>query len=149
MVIRTLVECVSKNGNLLLNVGPDAKGRIPAASREILKEVGRWMADNGDSVYGCGAASLDKPEWGRFTRKGNILYAHLLDAQVGGLCLPGMAGKVERLRLLGDGSEIRLTKHWNLQQYPEHAFFFLNPATGDNYPLPDPADTVVEVTLRE
>ena len=58
MVIRMLVECVSKNGNLLLNVGPDAKGRIPCASAEILETVGHWLDDNGESIYGCGAAGM-------------------------------------------------------------------------------------------
>ena len=149
MVIRMLVECVSKNGNLLLNVGPDAKGRIPRASVEILEEVGRWMNDNGNSVYGCGISSFDKPEWGRFTQKGNLLYAHIHESQAGGLCLPGMAGKIEKLRLLSDRSEIRPANHWNLQQYPEHVFFFLNPDSCDNYPLPDPADTVVEISLKQ
>jgi alpha-L-fucosidase len=149
MVVRMLIECVSKNGNLLLNVGPDAKGRIPTASVEILEEVGRWMADNGSSVYSCGMAAFGKPEWGRFTQRGNLLYAHIYESQVGGLCLPGMAEKIEKVRLLCDGSEIQLVKHWNLEQYPEHAFFFLNPDTSDNYPLPDPADTVVEIVLKK
>jgi alpha-L-fucosidase len=148
MVVRMLVECVSKNGNLILNVGPDVKGRIPSASVEILEEVGRWMADNGNSIYGCGIAAFDKPEWGRFTQKGNLLYAHIYESQAGGLCLPDMAGKIEKLRLVCDGSEIQLTHFWNLQQYPEHAFFFLNPNSNDNYPLPDPVDTVVEITLK-
>ncbi|MDR0635962.1 MAG: alpha-L-fucosidase [Treponema sp.] len=147
MVIRMLVECVSKNGNLLLNVGPDAKGRIPRASVEILETVGRWLDDNGESIYGCGAADLAKPEWGRFTRKGDTLYAHIYEAQAGGLCLPNLAGKIEKLRLLADGSEIQIAKHWNLVEYPQHTFFFLNPWSSDNYPLPDPKDTVVEVDL--
>jgi alpha-L-fucosidase len=148
MVIRMLAECVSKNGNLLLNVGPDAKGRIPKASAEILEAVGRWMDDNGESIYGCGTAGLDKPEWGRFTRRGNTLYAHILESQAGGLCLPNMAGKIEKIRLLSDGSELPLAKHWNLTAYQDHAFFFLNNKTADNYPLPDPMDTVVEITLK-
>ncbi|GHV87966.1 alpha-L-fucosidase [Spirochaetia bacterium] len=149
MVVKMLVECVSKNGNLLLNVGPDAKGRIPHASVKILEEVGRWMSNNGEGIYGCGLSAFGKPEWGRFTQKGNRLYAHIYESQVGGLCLYGMAGKIEKLRLLADGSEVKLTNHWNLQQYPEHAFFFLNPESGDNYPLPDPVDTVVEITLKK
>jgi len=149
MVIRMLVECVSKNGNLLLNVGPDAKGRIPEPSVEVLEKVGRWMANNGDGIYGCGMASFDKPEWGRFTQKGDLLYAHVHESQAGGLCLTGMAGKIEKMRLLCDGSELRLGGHWNLGPYPEHAFFFLNHDTCDNYPLPDSACTVVEITLKD
>ena len=147
MVVRMLVECVSKNGNLLLNVGPDAKGKIPRASVEILESVGRWMADNGSSIYGCGISEFAKPEWGRFTQKGNVLYAHIFESQAGGLCLPNMKGKIEKLRLLSDGSEIHLVNHWNLESYPEHSYFFLCPGTADNYPLPDPIDTVVEITL--
>jgi alpha-L-fucosidase len=149
MVIRMLVECVSKNGNLLLNVGPDAKGRIPRASEEILEQVGRWMADNGESIYGCGSAGLDKPEWGRFTRKGNTLYAHIFEPQTGAICLPNLAGKTGGLRLLADGSEIQITHYWNLEEYQQHAYFFLNPQSADSYPLPDPIDTVVEVPLTE
>ncbi|GHU69524.1 alpha-L-fucosidase [Spirochaetia bacterium] len=148
MVIKMLVECVSKNGNLLLNVGPDAKGRIPQASVEILEEVGRWMADNNESIYGCGLASFDKPEWGRFTQKGNKLYAHIYEAQAGGVCLPNLAGKIEKLRLLADGSEILPANYWNLSEYAQHGYFFLNKNSSDNYPLPDPADTVVEVSLN-
>jgi alpha-L-fucosidase len=149
MVIRMLVECVSKNGNLLLNVGPDAKGRIPRPSVEILEAAGRWMDDNAGSIYGCGIANLDKPEWGRFTRRGNILYAHLYEPQAGGVCLPYLAGKIEKMRLLSDGSEIRPANHWNLAEYGQHAFFFLNPQSADNYPLPNPMDTVVEITLKQ
>jgi alpha-L-fucosidase len=148
MVVRMLTECVSKNGNLLLNVGPDAKGRIPRESAEILEQVGRWMDENGESIYCCGAADMEKPEWGRFTRKGNKLYAHVLEAQAGGICLPNMAGKIEKIRLLSDRSEIKQANYWNLAEYPEHAFFFLNPMSSDSYPLRDPIDTVVEITLK-
>jgi alpha-L-fucosidase len=115
---------------------------------EILEEVGRWMADNGESIYGCGMAHYDKPEWGRFTQKGKKLYAHVLEAQAGGICLPNLAGAVEKLRLLRDGSEIKIADYWNLTEYPEHAFFFINRQSFDNYPLPDEKDTVVEVTIK-
>ena len=74
-VVRALVECVSKGGNLLLNVGPTARGEIPWESVEILESVGEWMQANGESIYGCGSAGIDKPEWGRWTRKENRLYA--------------------------------------------------------------------------
>jgi alpha-L-fucosidase len=149
LVIRMLVECVSKNGNLLLNIGPDARGRIPGASVKILEAVGDWMTDNGESIYGCTAAGMPKPEWGRFTAKGNKLYAHIFEAQAGGICLPNMAGKVEKLRRLADGSEIKPADYWNLAEYKQHAFFFLNRASWDNYPLPDERDTVVEITLKK
>jgi hypothetical protein len=58
-----------------------------------------------------------------------------------------MAGKIKKLRRLADGSEIKLADYWNLAEYKEHAIFFLNGTSFDNYPLPCPADTVVEISL--
>lgn len=74
MVVHMLVECVSKGGNLLLNVGPNARGEIPEESVAILKEVGAWMKKNKKSIYGCGYAELPKPEWGRYTRRGGTCF---------------------------------------------------------------------------
>ncbi|MDE6817403.1 MAG: alpha-L-fucosidase, partial [Lachnospiraceae bacterium] len=81
-VIHMLVECVSKGGNMLINVGPNAKGDIPGESVRILREVGQWMRVNSDSIYGCGKSSRPKPEWGRYTQNGSILYAHIYDLSV-------------------------------------------------------------------
>ncbi len=65
--IRQLVECVSKGGNYLLNVGPDAKGNFPPEARRTLREMGEWMRLNGESIYGCGPAGMEKPEYGRWS----------------------------------------------------------------------------------
>ncbi|WP_188881476.1 alpha-L-fucosidase [Alicyclobacillus cellulosilyticus] len=143
-VVRALVECVSKGGNLLLNVGPNAKGEIPQPSLEILSEVGRWMRANGESIYGCGRADLPKPEWGRYTQKGNRLYAHVFDRPIGPVNFRGLAGKVKRARLLADGSELRLERPWNATEYADDAFVTL-PGAG----LPDEIDTVIELELVE
>ena len=52
-VICTLVDVVSKGGNLLLNIGPKADGTIPAGDRKILEELGAWMAVNGEAINGA------------------------------------------------------------------------------------------------
>jgi len=149
MVIRMLVECVSKNGNLLLNIGPDSKGRIPEASVKILEEAGCWMKKNSQSIYGCGKADFPKPEWGRYTQNGKKLYAHIFEPQAGAISLMNMDGRLEKARLLSDGSEVRIPeKVWNLSEYKEHEFLYLKPGHGNNYPLPDKIDTVVEITLK-
>jgi len=62
--IRTLVECVSKNGNLLLNVGPDAKGEMTRESLDVLTEVGEWLRLNGDSIYDCASPISPSPNGG-------------------------------------------------------------------------------------
>ena len=144
-----LVECVSKGGNLILNVGPDAKGNIPAESVAVLEEVGTWMQKNFASIYGCGYTGLEKPEWGRFTGKGNKIYAHVMEEQAGAICLPNMAGQIASMRLLSDGSEVKESFLWNLKEYAQHAYFFFDPMATDCYPLPDERDTVVEISLKE
>ena len=146
MLIRKLVECVSKGGNLLLNVGPDASGRFPRQSLEILAEIGRWMDRNGGSIYGCGPSGLEKPEYGRFTRKGNTLYIHLFENTVGPVPLPGVkTDQILRIRRLADGSEVPLSGNWVHSDYPELAFADLGP----DPVLPDGTDTVLEVRLRD
>ncbi|WP_371263817.1 alpha-L-fucosidase [Paenibacillus sp. UNC496MF] len=148
-VIRKLVECVSKNGNLLLNVGPDAKGEIPQPSLDVLEEVGRWMRRNGDSIYGCGPADLPKPEWGRYTQNGDKLYAHLFEESIGPVNLAGLAGRIKQARLLADGSEVFVARPWNAALYEQDAFFNFARPEHFTYPLPDERNTVVELTLAE
>ena len=53
-MIESLIDFVSKGGNLLLNVGPTGDGIIPAPSVERLTEIGDWMKVNGESIHGCG-----------------------------------------------------------------------------------------------
>lgn len=76
-LIRTLVECVSKNANYLLNIGPDADGRVPAASAARLRAMGRWLADNREAIYGAAPSPFAHDfSWGRITTKGRTLYLH-------------------------------------------------------------------------
>ena len=51
-MIHLLSDVVSKNGNLLLNVGPRADGRIPDAARDTLLQMGNWLTVNGEAIYG-------------------------------------------------------------------------------------------------
>lgn len=142
-VIRALVECVSKNGNLLLNVGPNARGQFPTESKAILREVGEWMRRNGASIYGCKKANWPKPEWGRYTQNGNKLYAHVFDRGIGPVNFRGLAGKVTKARLLSDRSEIRIQRPWNATEFVDDAFIEFGSAA-----LPDERDTVVELELQ-
>jgi len=148
LIIRKLVECVSKNGNLLLNVGPDANGEFPAESIYILEQIGKWMKYNLKSIYNCGKAGYPKPEWGYFTQNGKFLYAHIFDGNIGALPVKGINGKVKKARLLADGSEIKLLNAWNTRAYPDYAFINFGQNESHTYPLPDEIDTVVEFELE-
>ncbi len=144
-LIKKLVECVSKNGNLLLNVGPDARGNIPMESLQILSEIGAWMKKNGASIYGCGKAELPKPENGRITRKGNKLYYHIMEPAIGAVPLYGVCpAEIKKVRLLADGSERKIANNWIVNNYQDVAFVELSAAPF----LPDEVDTVVEVELK-
>ena len=142
-IIRVLVECVSKGGNLLLNVGPTAKGEIPKEQLNILNDIGNWMKPNGQSIYGCKSADLKKPEWGRYTQKGNTLYAHIYDRGIGPIRLEGLEGKIKKGRMLADCSEVEIGRPWYISDTPNDTFIILK-----SQRLPDDIDTVVALTLN-
>jgi alpha-L-fucosidase len=151
-VIRALVNCVSKGGNLLLNVGPDARGRIPVKSLNVLAEVGDWMKLNAASIYGCGPAPYPKPEWGRFTMKDNKLYAHITDSNIGQYYLMGMKGELSEGRLLHDGREVFIGPYWHGERSyinADDTFFNLGEPAQWTFQIPDSRDTVVEFDMAE
>jgi alpha-L-fucosidase len=151
-VVHALVNVVSKGGNLLLNVGPDAKGNIPGWSLDILSEVGGWMALNGESIYGCGPAPFDKPEWGRFTMKNNTLYAHITGSNIGQYYMKGMKGKISKGRMVRDGRQIFIGPYWHGKKSyinEDDIFFNLGNPPQWTFPLPDEIDTVVKFKLKE
>ena len=150
MIVRKLVECVSKDGNMIMNVGPDARGNIPPQSVAILQEIGRWMDLNGESVYGCGICSLPKPEWGRYTQKGDTIYAHVQETPLGALPLTGIAPEqLESVHYLANGSQVRPGYGWNTALYKDVSFVSFGQDPVFTYPLPDPVDTVLKIKLKK
>ena len=150
LLIRSLVNCVSKDGNMLLNIGPDARGNIPRESLERLADIGRWMRENGESIYGAGASGLPKPEYGRFTRKGNRLYVHVTEDMIGPVPVAGIKDKkIECIRLLRNGCELKQVSAFTTVNYPELVFIAMGDEPTFTYPMPDAADTVIEITFDE
>jgi alpha-L-fucosidase len=105
-LIRMLVDGVSKGGNMLLNVGPTARGELEPYAVEALSDLGRWMDANGRSVYGAGPASYTPPPDTRYTQRGDRLYLHLFAWPFQHVHLPGLGGKVRFAQFLHDGSEV-------------------------------------------
>lgn len=149
MLVRKLVECVSKGGNMILNVGPDAKGNIPRESVKILKEIGEWIEKNGESIYQCGISSLEKPDWGRYTQRGKTIYAHIYETPLGALPLYGVKPEqLDKVTYLADGSEVKRGEAWNTALYQDVAFVSFGENPVFTYPLPDKKDTVLKIELK-
>ncbi len=95
VLVRNLIDCASKGGNYLLNIGPTSEGLFPAPAVERLKEIGQWMKANSVSIYGTSASPFERLPWGRCTRKTNgnetTLYLHVFDWPADGkLLVPGL-----------------------------------------------------------
>ena len=117
----------------------------------ILKKVLHLLDENGDSIYGCGMSDVKYPDFGRYTQRGNKLYLHLYEKCNRPIRLCGLLDKIESIRLLRDGSEVKLLDpnsfHGPIyREYPGDAFFFMG---GRSEELPDPWDTVFEITLKD
>lgn len=148
-IIRKLIECTSKNGNLIVNISPTARGDVPREQVEILNQVGKWMYENAESIYGCGAAGLPKPEWGWFTRKGKRVFAHITESSTGAILLEGLGGKIRKARCLKDGSELLLSTPLMAQEYQSCAFLNFQRPEYFYYAIQDDTATVIELELTE
>jgi alpha-L-fucosidase len=100
-VVRLLCDVVSKGGNLLLNIGPDATGAVPEEAQQSLRGVGAWLAVHGEAIYGTTASPFSRLPFGRATLKGQQLYLLVFDWPTDGRLRVPMAGRVTGARLLG------------------------------------------------
>ena len=104
-----LVNTVSCGGNLLMNVGPTARGAFDKRAQQALNVYAEWMAVNSRSIYGCTMSPFQAPADCRFTQNGKRLYLHVFAWPFRHLHLDDMADKVDYAQLLHDGSEIAFT----------------------------------------
>ncbi len=118
-----LIESVSKGGNLLLNVGPTARGTFDYRAVDRLEAMGKWMKYNNRSIYNCTQAPDEFPKPDNclltFNPETNRLYVHLLDYPVKRLTLKGFGGKVKYAQFLHDASEIKFGKPRHNVTYQE------------------------------
>ncbi|MGJ8649404.1 MAG: alpha-L-fucosidase [Opitutaceae bacterium] len=102
-IVEFLALCAARGVNLLLNVGPDPKGNILSEETVRLQAAGKWMAVNGDSIYGTTASPVDYDFWwGAMTQKDQTIYLHVLEWKKEGIEFNGIVGKPSKVYFLAD-----------------------------------------------
>ena len=147
-LLEILAETVSKGGNLLLNVGPTARGEIDRPSQERLAQIADWMRYNSRSIYGCteAPAGITAPDRCILTYNPETkrLYIHLVDYPTGRLNID-FGDRVKFARFLHDGSEVRVeSKVRGTGKDAETVVSLLLPMI-----QPDVVNPVIEVALTD
>ncbi|MBD1383077.1 alpha-L-fucosidase [Metabacillus arenae] len=106
MLLKMLIDTVSKNGNLLMNVGPNGRGEFDSRSILRLQGIGEWMRLHSRSIYGAKHSEYKAPIDCRYTQNGNRLYLHIFSWPFRHIHLEGLDGKVKYAQLLNDASEV-------------------------------------------
>ena len=110
MLLNLLIDSVALGGNMIMNIGPTARGYLDYRAENALKVYADWMKYNSRSIYGCTMAEPEfkAPNGCVFTQSvdGKRLYVHLIKYPFRYLELPGFVGKVEYAQFLHDGSEV-------------------------------------------
>ncbi len=135
-LIQYLVKAAGYGANFLLNVGPMPNGKIQPEHVELLKQMGEWTKQYGETIYGTHGGPLSARDWGVMTQKGNKIYVHILNWQDETLTLPKLGKKIVSAKLFIDKTPIK----------------FLENDFGLSLQIPkakmDDVDTVVELELK-
>jgi alpha-L-fucosidase len=144
MLVRMLVDGVSKGGNLLLNVGPTGRGEFDERTLATLQGIGEWTKRHGRSIYGCTASDLEAPANCRYTQNGNRLYLHTFTWPMKHIRVKGLAGKVEYAQLLNDASEVHIHTELHGEKAGDDEIILQLPIQKPNVAVP-----VIELFLKE
>jgi alpha-L-fucosidase len=132
--IQLLANVAGRDGNLLLNVGPDPDGRIDPEQAQRLREIGAWLGKHGDSIYGTRGGPFLPGTWGASTRSGNTIYVHVLAWPGETLTLPAIPARIVSASVLGGGAA-------RVEQSAQRIEISVAPAARDDM------DTVVALQL--
>ena len=109
-LVRLLVRAAGKGANLLMNIGPQPDGELPAVALERLAEVGEWMKVYGKTIYGTRGGCIVPHPWGVTTQRENKLYVHILELQDKALFLPLEGKKVRKAVGYADRLPVKFRK---------------------------------------
>ena len=106
-LIQYLVKAAGFNSNFLLNVGPMPNGKIQPEFISTLEEMGKWLEENGETVYGTRGGPVPPKTWGVTTYKGNKVFVHILNSEDNNLLIPDFGKKVKGITLFKTGTKLK------------------------------------------
>ncbi len=110
-LISRLLRVVALGGNYMLNVGPNGSGVIPAASENILREVGAWLKRNGESLYGTRRSPLGQQPWGCSSLHADQIYLHVLNwPNNKEMWVPGIGAATQDAHFLSTGKKVKWSR---------------------------------------
>ncbi|HRE68379.1 MAG TPA: alpha-L-fucosidase [Cyclobacteriaceae bacterium] len=110
-LIQYLVKGAGYDANLLLNVGPMPNGKIQPEHVALLKQMGEWTRQYGETIYGTRGGPLSPRDWGVTTQKGNKIYVHILKWQDETLTLPRLGKKVVSAKIFIDKTPVKFLEN--------------------------------------
>lgn len=110
-LIQYLVKGAGYDANLLLNVGPMPNGKIQPEHVALLKQMGEWTRQYGETIYGTRGGPLSPRDWGVTTQKGNKVYVHILKWQDETLTLPRLGKKVVSAKIFIDKTPVKFLEN--------------------------------------
>ena len=111
-LIRYLVKAAGMGANLLLNVGPQPNGELPATALARMKEMGEWLRNNGETIYATEAGPFPAQSWGTTTRKGDRLFVHVMTPETNAIVLP-MDMKIKKAFEYSTGKLVKTSRVGN------------------------------------
>jgi alpha-L-fucosidase len=138
-----LISTVACGGNLLMNVGPTARGTWDERAINALAVYRDWMKLHADSIYGCTQSEFETPQDCRLTQKDKKVYVHVFAWPFKRLHLKGLGGKVAYAQLLHDGSEVGMNDSPQRQREDDAVLVLTLPVK-----KPDVVVPVIELTLK-
>ena len=136
-LIHYIVNAAGLNINFLLNIGPMLDGSVQPEFTDTLQAIGKWMQENGETIYGTRGNVIPQQEWGAVTRKDKNIYVHLFSKpDENYIFLPGFKEKIISAITFKGKAKV------NFKQQPEGVFIYL-----DGIVLDD-TDTIFQLSVK-
>lgn len=137
-LIHYLVNAAGRNANFLLNVGPMPNGKVQPEFIDTLHEIGKWLQENGKTIYGTKGNIVAPQKWGVITADNKKLYVHLLNVPENEpyIFIPELKEKVISALSFEDGSKIKF------KQMAEGTFIYLDGLKTDD------TDTIIQLNIQ-